>query len=118
MVGKKEEQVEDTIEEPKPVEKETKSVVQKDTSNYKVNLFEGDRIVGQVSFNSAKNSLEVDAPDREGLYQLEIFVTAVITVDGKDISPVDSPKDWILNLHKVAPLSLYKTWRASEAEKI
>ena len=118
MVDKKEEQVEDVIKEPKPVEKETKSVAQKDTSNYSVNLFEGDRIVGQVSFNSAKNSLEVDAPDREGLYQLEIFVTKTIAVEGRRFNPVDSPKEWVQNLCNVSPLALYKTWSASEARKI
>ena len=118
MVDKKDEQIEYVVKELKPVEKDTKPVAKKTVSNYVVDLLEGNRIVGQVSFDSAKNSLGFAAPDREGRYQLELFVAAVITVDGKDISPVDSPEDWILNLYKVAPLSLYKTWSASEAREI
>lgn len=109
----------EVIEDPKPVEKETKVAEKKDTSTYVVNLFEGDKIVGQVSFNSAEDKLEFTAPDREGAYNLELFVkTNITTTEEKMFNPVESPKDWLLNLHNVAPLALYKAWSASEAEKI
>ena len=109
----------EVIEDPKPVEKETKAVEKKDTSIYVVDLLEGDRVVGQVSFDSAKDSLEFTAPDREGAYNLELFVkTNITTTEEKVFNPVESPKDWLLNLHNVAPLTLYKAWSASEAKEI
>ena len=119
MVDEKDEQIEEVIEEPKSVEKKAKVDEKKDTSIYVVDLLEGDRIVGQVSFDSAKDSLEFTAPDREGAYNLGLFVkTDITTVEEKVFNPVKSPKDWLLNLHNVAPLALYKSWSASEAREI
>ena len=121
MVNKKDEQIEEVIEESKPIHisKGGQILEKKDTSIYVVDLLEGDRVVGQVSFDSAKDSLEFTAPDREGAYNLELFVkTNITTTEEKVFNPVESPKDWLLNLHNVAPLTLYKAWSASEAKEI
>tara|TARA_Y100000310_G_scaffold334547_1_gene414593 strand:+ start:76 stop:432 length:357 start_codon:yes stop_codon:yes gene_type:complete len=117
MVDKKDVILEEIIEEVKPTDKETKSVVQKDTSNYSVNLFEGNRIVGQVKFDSASNSIKFSGADKHALADLKKLVVKSIAVAERTFNPVDNPKEWVQNLCNVAPLALYKAWSASEARK-
>jgi len=106
----------DEGEEIKSAAPKTKSITK---SKYVVDLLVGDRIIGQIMLNPDKNSLEINAPDREGLYNLEIFVhNSITTADGKTFNPAEDPKNWLLNLHNVAPLSLYKTWSALEGREI
>ena len=112
MVTEKEE----TVEKITPVAPKTKAITK---SKYVVDLLAGDMTIGQITLNPDKNSLEINAPDREGLYNLDIFVhNSITTTDGKVFNPTEDPKKWLLNLHNVAPLSLYKTWSASEAKEI
>lgn len=115
MVDKKDVILEEIIEEVKPTDKETKFVAKTD---YEVDLFSDDKVVGQIRFKAASNSIEFSGVGRRTSAELEIFVTKTIAVEGRSFNPVDSPKEWVQNLCNVSPLALYKTWSASEARKI
>ena len=72
--------------------------------------------LAQISWLAAGNKLVLAVQNTRYSTDLETFILGNIeTAEGRTYNPVSQPKEWVLNLSKVAPNGLWGKWGASEA---
>ena len=105
-----------------PVEKVKEEVI---PERYVVNIvnvkepYAKDERVAQITWISAGNKLVLAIQDTRFSSDLEQLVEGnIVTAEGRTYNPISQPKEWILNLSKVAPNNLWNRLGASEARAL
>jgi len=73
--------------------------------------------LAQVTWIAAGNKLNLAIQNTRFSADLENLVLGnIVTAEGRTYNPISQPKEWVLNLSKVAPNNLWKAWGATEAK--
>ena len=73
--------------------------------------------LAQVTWIAAGDKLRLAIQDTRYSTELENLVLGnIVTAEGRTYNPISQPKEWVLNLSKVAPNNLWKAWGATKAK--
>ena len=123
MVDKKDEQIEDVVEEAKPIEK-SKEV--KKPIGYEVALYTNASAVSKaldvavIEWRLGTDKIEISSIQTGQEAEILEFLKRGIVIDGveKEVYATEDPEKWIINLSNVSAGALWKNWIASEAKEI
>jgi len=73
--------------------------------------------LAQISWYAAGDKLALAIQDTQYSSELEQLIKGnIVTAEGRTYNPFSQPKEWVLNLSKVAPNKLWNKWGATEAK--